>query len=280
MNQYRRVALFGGIYSNHLGLKALLAEAQVKTADAIFFLGDIGGFGPHPDRSCEILRESSAICIQGNYEDSVGNGKQDCGCGYTDPRDNRYAQLSYDYTLSKTSKDHREWMKTLPTEHRFLLGDRQVLLCHGSPRKQNEFLWETGVSRAFLIRLLQDHQADVICSTHTGLHWHKALGNGRHVVNVGVIGRPANDGRTNVWYTLLEVDEACPGAPKSGAYPGVAKSGELKVTFVPLAYDFERLAKEMEAESLPPEFVQTIRTGWWTTCLEILPAKERARGKF
>ena len=37
---------------------------------------------------------------------------------------------------------------------------------------------------------------------------------------------------------------------------------------------------EMEDEDLPAEFVETIRTGWWTTCLEILPAKERARGRF
>jgi len=27
---------------------------------------------------------------------------------------------------------------------------------------------------------------------------------GRHFVNVGVLGRPENDGRTNVWYALLE----------------------------------------------------------------------------
>jgi hypothetical protein len=45
-------------------------------------------------------------------------------------------------------------------------------------------------------------------------------------------------------------------------------------------YDFETQAREMEAEGLPAEFVETIRTGWWTTCLENLPAKERARGKF
>jgi hypothetical protein len=49
---------------------------------------------------------------------------------------------------------------------------------------------------------------------------------------------------------------------------------------VPVEYDAETLAGEMEAESLPPEFVETIRTGWWTTCLEVLPAKERARGRF
>ena len=34
----------------------------------------------------------------------------------------------------------------------------------------------------------------------------------------------------------------------------------------------------MRAEELPGPFVETILTGWWTTCLEILPAKElRAR---
>ena len=36
-------------------------------------------------------------------------------------------------------------------------------------------------------------------------------------------------------------------------------------------------AAEMEQENLPLPFIETIRTGWWTTCLEILPAKERAR---
>ena len=45
-------------------------------------------------------------------------------------------------------------------------------------------------------------------------------------------------------------------------------------------YDYETLAREMEQDNLPVEFIETIRTGWWTTCLEILPAKERARGKF
>ena len=36
----------------------------------------------------------------------------------------------------------------------------------------------------------------------------------------------------------------------------------------------------MHQEQLPAEFIETILTGWWTTCLEVLPAKERRRGKF
>jgi hypothetical protein len=48
--------------------------------------------------------------------------------------------------------------------------------------------------------------------------------------------------------------------------------------FVPLRYDHERLASEMRAEGIAEPFVRTTETGWWTTCLEILPVKERARG--
>jgi hypothetical protein len=35
----------------------------------------------------------------------------------------------------------------------------------------------------------------------------------------------------------------------------------------------------MRAERLPKEFVATVQSGWWTTCLEILPAKERRAGR-
>jgi len=33
-----------------------------------------------------------------------------------------------------------------------------------------------------------------------------------------------------------------------------------------------------EMAEIAEPFVRTIETGWWTTCLEILPAKERSRG--
>jgi hypothetical protein len=53
-----------------------------------------------------------------------------------------------------------------------------------------------------------------------------------------------------------------------------------EVEFVPLEYDYRSLAAEMQAEKLPQELIETLLTGWWTTCLEVLPAKERRRGRF
>ena len=49
---------------------------------------------------------------------------------------------------------------------------------------------------------------------------------------------------------------------------------------LPVHCDYETLARQMEQEGLPPELAETVRTGWWTTCLENLPSKERSRGKF
>jgi hypothetical protein len=126
----------------------------------------------------------------------------------------------------------------------------------------NEFLWESTTPTHFLEQLASADDADVILATHTGIKWHRRLSGDRHFVNVGVLGRPENDGRTNVWYTLLTA------------------SSELTVEFVPIVYDHGRLASEMREENLPEEFVETVLTGWWTTCLEVLPAKERRRGRF
>ena len=224
--------------------------------------GDLGAFGPHPDRVFPLLRAAGVLCIQGNYDNSIGNGLADCQCGYTDPRDNHFARLSYEYTFHNTSPAHRAWMKDLPGQRRVRLGRYRLLFCHGSPRRTNEFLWESTCPTHFLEHLAREHDADVILATHTGIKWHRPLPGGRHFVNVGVLGRPENDGRTDVWYTVLEAGPA------------------LKVEFVPVAYDHERLAREMQAERLPEEFVETVRTGWWTTCLEVLPAKERRRGKY
>jgi predicted phosphodiesterase len=254
-----RVAFIGGIYSNYWALRATLDDISRRGADATYFLGDLGAFGPHPNRVPELLIERNIRGIQGNYEESLSTRANDCHCGYTDPRDNHYAQISYDYTFENTSDAFKDWMGTLPREIRF---DR-FLLVHGSPRKINEFLWKSTSPDSFLEKLCTDHDADVIVCTHTGLHWHRRLVGGKHVINAGVIGRPANDGRTNVWYTLVDVDR-----------------GDVKVEFVPIAYDHHRLAEEMRRERLPEEFLETILTGWWTTCLEILPAKERAAGKY
>jgi hypothetical protein len=143
------------------------------------------------------------------------------------------------------------------------VGRRELLLVHGSPRRINEFLFHSTSAVAMLESLLDENRCDAVLCTHTGLQWHRRLPSGRDFVNVGVIGRPANDGRTQVWYAILE-----------------ERDEGLEVELVLLDYDHLSLAAEMREQDLPEEFVETILTGWWTTCLEILPARERSASRF
>src|SRR5262249_9657898 len=108
-----RVAVFGGVYNNYLSLEVALASARRQGVDAVYCLGDLGAFGPYPDRVFPLLRDSGVLCIQGNYDNSVGNGLADCQCGYTDPRDNHFARISYEYTFRNTGAENRAWMKDL-----------------------------------------------------------------------------------------------------------------------------------------------------------------------
>jgi hypothetical protein len=260
---YGKVAVFGGVYNNHIALEALLQEAARERVEVVYCLGDLGGFGPCPERVWPLLAEGRVRVLQGNYEESLAGGAEDCNCGYTDPRDNHFAALSYRYTAENTSEGFKRYMGELPRRRRVRVGERELLLVHGSPRRINEFLFRSTTPVPFLEALLDQQGADGMLCTHTGLKWHRRLPSGRHAINVGVIGRPGNDGATHVWYAVLE-----------------DRGGELAVDLRPLTYDHRSLAAEMRREGLPEEFALTIETGWWTTCLEILPAKERAASRY
>ena len=273
-----KLAFFGGIYNNYVALEAAIADAKRRGAERLYCLGDLGAFGPHPDRVFPLLHEHSVCCIQGNYDNSIGNDRQDCQCGYTDPRDNYFAQISYEYTYENTSQVNRDWLRQLPTELRFEIDGIRLLLCHGSPRQTNEFLWESTTSTQFLDRLAKEHHADFVLGTHTGIHWQRELSSGGQFVNVGVLGRPENDGKTNVWYVIVDTESSSGAGESASRFGRAGRSPSCE--FVPLLYDHDRLAQEMREEKLPDEFVETILTGWWSTCLEVLPGKERKRGRF
>ncbi len=257
-----RIAAFGGVYSNPYALEALADDSRARGCDALYCLGDLGGFGAECDAVLPLLVEHGVATIAGNYDVAIARGDEDCGCGYADERDNHFAQLMYDYTKAHTSPEFATWMGRLPGELRQVIDGVDVHMVHGSPVAINDFLWESLDDDELELRV-RASGADLLLCTHTGIPWQREV-LGTHIVNVGAIGRPANDGRTDVWYAVIDLSD--------GQIAGV----EL----VALAYDWRAQAASMRAAALPEPFVETIETGWWTTCLEVVPPPERARGAY
>lgn len=259
-----RIAVLGGVYANPHALEAVLADARARDADEVWCLGDLGGFGAECDAVWPLLTDAGVRCIAGNYDLAVGRGDEDCGCGYTSELDNHFAQVMYDHTLRATSRDFAAWMRDLPHAIREPVGGLDVLAVHGSPLAVNDFLWESMDDDELRVRLdaCEGGRPDVLLCTHTGLQWQRRVDD-TLVVNVGAVGRPANDGTTDVWYATLDLQDDTATA-----------------TLHRVAYDWRAQAASMRAAGLPEPFVETVETGWWTTCLEVVPPAERARGAF
>ena len=256
-----RIGVCGGVYANPHALRAWVDDCRTRGCERLICLGDLGGFGAECDAVWPVLAEHGVECIAGNYDIAIGRGDADCGCGYSDERDNHFAQVMYDHTRAHTSDDFAAWMRELPGDLREQIGGCDVHMVHGSPLAVNDFLWESltdddiGVS-------VRASGADVLLCTHTGIAWQREI-DGCLVVNVGAIGRPANDGATHTWHAIVDLDD-----------------GSASAELVPLAYDWRAQAASMRAAGLPEPFVETVETGWWTTCLEIVPPAERARGRY
>ena len=116
---------------------------------------------------------------------------------------------------------------------------RPAPLHPGVPVRVEGFLFapaplETGHEPNALIgKFLRDEAADLILCTHTASQWHRVPAGDRHLVNVATVGGTANDGPTNVRDALLTATD------------------RFAVELVPVLYDQEPAACQMEPEGLP-----------------------------
>ena len=63
-----RIAVLSDVHSNLHALEAVLREVDQGGFDAIWFLGDLVGYGPKPNECAALLQERAAICLAGNHD--------------------------------------------------------------------------------------------------------------------------------------------------------------------------------------------------------------------
>lgn len=121
-----RVAVLSDIHSNLPALEAAL-EA-VGDHDQLWVLGDIVGYGPHPDAVVERLRDLEAVAVQGNH-DAAALGRIPMGAF------NHLARAAVKWTAETMTRTNLAWLASLPEMR--VEGD--FTLAHGSPRDP---IWE------------------------------------------------------------------------------------------------------------------------------------------
>ena len=146
----RPVAVITDIHANLPALEAALARIDELGIERIYCGGDLVGYGPHPDEVCAPRRRARQIpTIHGNYDYAIARDLEDCGCAYITPHDRELGQRSVEWTLAHTGRAAKDFMRELPFDLRFDVGDVPVHLVHGSPRKVNEYLFEDKPARLY-----------------------------------------------------------------------------------------------------------------------------------
>src|SRR6185437_15729287 len=71
-----RVAVISDVHANEHALEAVLREIDEAAPDELWCLGDVVGYGPAPNRCCEVISERADLCLVGNH-DLVALGRLD-----------------------------------------------------------------------------------------------------------------------------------------------------------------------------------------------------------
>jgi putative phosphoesterase len=234
----RRVAVITDVHANLPALRAALQRIDELGVDGTFCGGDLVGYGPHPDEVCALISERGIPTIYGNYDYAIARDLTDCGCAYVTPHDRELGQRSVDWTLAHTDQASKDFMRALPFDLRFALGDRAVHLVHGSPRKVNEYLFEDKPASLYE-RLAAAEDAEVLVFGHTHKPWVHDFG-GVRFVNCGSVGKP-KDGDPCAAFAVLEAD-----------------GDGVRATIERVGYDAAAVAREMTDAGLPGEFAEKL----------------------
>lgn len=253
-----KLLLFGGVYSNLQALEKLIsiAEAEGIAPENCICTGDITGYCAQPEETIQTFRKWGALSIAGNVELQLANDSEDCGCDFkAGGRCDGFSKLWFPYTKGHLSNDSLQWISEIPEYISFEYGGKKATVVHGNYGNTSEFVFKSNANSS-KEKCFEQTESDVIIAGHCGLPFHQTLKDNLWL-NPGVIGMPANDGTTRVWYMILEIE-----------------NDELKYTHRSFEYDYITAQQLMFKNHLPEEYADTLSSGIWDN-MEILPEIEK-----
>ncbi len=236
-----RVAIISDIHGNVGALHAVLDDLrQQEAVGAVYCLGDLVGYAAFPNEVIDRIRHENIPTIVGNYDDGVGFDRDECGCAYRDPEEQRLGDLSLRWTQRTVTSEGKAFLRALQPEIRFEADGKRFRLVHGSPRRMNEYLFEDRPLSSFQ-RLAASSDCDVLIFGHTHKPYTKRV-DGVLFINAGSVGKP-KDGDPRACYVMLDT------------------AGDVTVEFRRIAYDIATMAAAIRASELPDKFAADIETG-------------------
>lgn len=224
-----KFAVVGDIHSNIYALQSVIKDIRKKNIDFILSTGDLVGYLPFPNEVIDTIRANGIISIQGNHDKYIGSCK---------PIDKQAIdRMSHQETVSNASSaftnmiltdKNRYYLRNMPSEIRFVVGERAVLVVHGSPGRIDEYLYNDPTK---LKTIADETEVDIVICGHTHIPFH-SVAEKKHFVNAGSVGKPKH-GNANSTYVILDIVK-----------------NSISVDIIEVSYDVEKLIKVLEKDSM------------------------------
>lgn len=214
-----KIAVISDIHSNLPALERTFEEIDNLGAEQILCLGDVVGYGAHPNECVALVKERCAAILQGNHDSAAVDLA--AAAFFT-----THARVAAEWTHRHLSKTSLEFLKDLPLSSR----RGELLFVHASPLEPAEWNYVLDIGE---VRRALEAFEETICFighshipgvfSHHGAEEHVRRGE-RYIINVGSVGQPRDgDPRlsfglfdTEAWvYTNVRVEYDVEGARKS-----------------------------------------------------------------
>ncbi|MDK2954415.1 MAG: hypothetical protein PWQ27_1798 [Kosmotoga sp.] len=237
-----KLAFISDIHGNLEALEAVLEDIKRREVDRIYCLGDLGGYGPDPEKVVQKIKVLGISTVMGNYDDAIAHEKKSCGCAYNPGRETEVGNITLNWSIANTSQESKEFLKSLPHKLNFEAEEVRFLLVHGSPLDNLlEYIKpDTPVER--LKEITEGISADVIVNGQTHLPMVRWI-NGKLIFNAGSVGRP-KDGDPRACYLIVNVNK-----------------GSLKHEFVRISYPVKITVEKLAKYKLPMELATVLALG-------------------
>lgn len=229
-----KLAVISDIHGNLYALMKVLEDIEDQKVDSIICLGDLVGYGPHPNEVVALIRRRNIPCLKGNYDASVVDGS------YTYIRETSINSFSLPWTVKELRAENRYFLDNLPTSITLEFNDKKIKFVHGSTNAINEYLLENAENTANIMNSLQE---DALVCAHTHLPSVKQFGS-KLFINDGSVGKP-KIGKPESTYSILDI----------------SNSGTIKASIRQVSYEYKKIVKDMQMLDFPSSLIRGYETG-------------------
>lgn len=242
-----RIVIMADIHANLPALQAVINELEKQNVDSGIILGDVIGYGPHPEECINLLKQKHFTVVKGNHDHAIATGVFAGGFSAT-------GRFVAEWSSGVISEENKQWLDHLPP----YLRHNNWLAVHGSPMDKtffNGYVYK--MTAADNLDNLQQREIDICFHGHS------------HVQGVFYRAKKQDGFSNDREQQLTAYDQClvCPGSvgqPRSniaGAEFAIYDTKTSAISFFRIDYDLEKTMADMSNYNFPSQLIERLPLG-------------------